>query len=122
MTKQELIDCCLKQASVYEDYPFGNSAAHSDDGLWTVMRHQANKKSFAHVYNRQGNLCINLKCEPFRADILRSTYESVIPGWHMNKMHWNTVIIGGDVPEYELFDMICHSYDLTKPKKQKNIT
>jgi predicted DNA-binding protein (MmcQ/YjbR family) len=116
MTKQELIDHCLTYPGTYEDYPFGNEAAHSDDGSWAVMRHRKNKKGFAHIYEKHGNLCINLKCDPIKADFLRSVFKSVIPGWHMNKEHWNTVIMGGDVSEPALFEMIQHSYDLIKPK------
>jgi predicted DNA-binding protein (MmcQ/YjbR family) len=50
------------------------------------------------------------------ADLLRQLFESVTPGYHMNKIHWNTVIIGGDVPEDELKPMIEKSYNLIKPK------
>ena len=116
MTKRELINYCLTYLAVYEDYPFDSGAAHSDDGTWTVMRHHVNKKGFAHIYERDGNLCINLKCDPLKSEILRSVFESVTSGWHMNKHHWITVRIGGDVPESELHDMIQHSYELTKPK------
>ena len=108
MTKRELIDYCLTLPAVYEDYPFDEVAA--------VMRHKVNKKMFALIAHMNGRLYINLKCEPMRADFLRSVFESVIPGWHMNKVHWNTVFIDGDVPEDDLYGMIEHSYDLIKPK------
>jgi predicted DNA-binding protein (MmcQ/YjbR family) len=52
-------------------------------------------------------------------DFLRQIYEDVTPGWHMNKTHWNTVALGGDVPEDELKRMIERSYDLIKPKERK---
>ena len=84
MTRRELINYCLSLPFSYEDYPF-NGAAHSDDGAWAVIRHIANKKSFAHIYERNGKLCINLKCDPFEADFLRQTFVDVVPGWHMNK-------------------------------------
>lgn len=119
MTKRELIDYCLTFPLVYEDYPFAEMTAHSDDGNWTVMRHGANKKTFAHIYERNDKLCINLKCEPHKADFLRSVFADVVPGWHMNKIHWNTIYIGGDVPPDEIRDMIHHSYDLIKPKNRK---
>lgn len=81
---------------------------------------QANKgKWFALVFEKDGKLCINLKCEPMEADFLRSVYKDVIPAWHMNKTHWNTVTLGGDVPEEALFDMIQNSFDLTKPKARR---
>ena len=116
MEKRELIEYCLTYLSSYEDYPFDDGAAHADDGAWTVMRYGANKKGFAHIYKRNGQLCVNLKCEPNEADILRHIYKDVTPGYHMNKDHWNTVVIGGDVPDDELKLMIERSYNLIKPK------
>ena len=113
MTRQELIDYCLTLPASYEDYPFDDI---TDDKRWTVMRHQENKKGFAHIYERNGKLCINLKCDPVEADYLRQIFADLTPGWHMNKTHWNTIILGGDVPEDELLKMISKSYDLIKPK------
>ena len=111
MTKQELIDYCLTYPSVYEDYPFDETTA--------LIRHNANKKMFALIDHLDGRLHATLKCEPLKADILRGHFKSVIPGYHMNKQHWNTVYIDGDVPKYELYDMIQHSFDLTKPKQKR---
>ena len=111
MTKRELIDYCLAFPAVYEDYPFDETTA--------LVRHLGNKKMFALVDYLHGRLHITLKCEPIRADFLRSVFECVTPGYHMNKEHWNTVYIGGDVPIQELYEMIQHSYDLTKPKIKK---
>jgi len=51
------------------------------------MRHRANTKSFALIYERDGKLYVNLKCDPFEADFLRQAFEGVIPGWHMKKEH-----------------------------------
>jgi predicted DNA-binding protein (MmcQ/YjbR family) len=62
-TKKEIIEFCLSFTDTYEDYPF--------DEEWAAIRHSANKKCFAYVYERNGNLCVNLKCEPFKADMLR---------------------------------------------------
>lgn len=84
------------------------------------MRHNVNKKSFALIYERNGKLCINLKCEPLEADFLRQAFMDVTPAYHMNKVHWNTVTLGGDVPDAELLRMIERSYDLIKPKARKN--
>lgn len=118
MERKELIEFCLMFPASYEDYPFDDAA---DAGAWTVMRHRTNKKSFALIYERQGKLCINLKCEPMEADILRQVYAAVMPAYHMNKTHWNTVTLGGDVPKDELKRMIEHSYDLIRPKvRRKN--
>ena len=116
MTRRELIDYCLTFPSAYEDYPFDEVA---DDGAWTVMRHRANEKSFAFIFERNENLCVNLKCDPFEADFLRQTFAGVTPAYHMNKVHWNTITLGGDVPDDELKSMIERSYELIKPKAGK---
>jgi len=122
MTRQEIIDFCLTLPTTYEDYPFADI---KDIGVWTVMRHSTNKKTFAYIYERHGKLCVNLKCDPIEADFLRSAFADVQPGYHMNKTHWNMVIIGAgypcdsDVPEDELKRQIEHSYDLIKPKIRK---
>jgi predicted DNA-binding protein (MmcQ/YjbR family) len=116
MTRQALIDYCLTFPAAYEDYPFDPIAAA---GVWTVMRHRTNKKSFALIYERNGKLCVNLKCAPLDADLLRQMFADVTPAYHMNKTHWNTVTLGGDVPDDVLSDMITTSYDLIKPKTRK---
>ena len=111
MNKRDIIEYCLTFMSAYEDYPF--------DENWATMRHSGNTKSFAYVYERNGNLCVNLKCDPNEADTLRSIYKDVTPAYHMNKEHWNTITIGGDVPIDALYEMIQRSYDLIKPKPRK---
>ena len=113
MTKREWIDYCLTYPAAYEDYPFDETTA--------IIKHGENKKMFALVDYLDGELQITLKCEPVKADFFRGVFKSVIPGYHMNKTHWNTVYIDGDVPEQEIFDMIQHSYDLVKPKARKRI-
>ena len=118
-TRQEIINYCLTLPETYTDYPFEKLEAHSDDGTWAMMRHRVNRKGFAHIYERNGKLCVNLKCDPAEADFLRQIYEDVTPGWHMNKTHWNTVTLGGDVPEDKLKRMIESSYELIKPKVRK---
>lgn len=110
MTKRELIEYCLTYPGAYEDYPF--------DEEWAVIRHSGSKKSFAFIYEHSGRLCVNLKCEPMRADFLRSVFAGVRPAYHMNKVHWNTVLLDGGVPEQELFNMVAHSFELTKPRKR----
>jgi len=119
MTRQELIDHCLTYPGAYEDYPFDGTDAHSDDGSWAVLRHRANRKGFAHIYQREGLLCVNLKCAPLEADFLRGAFDDVLPGYHMNKTHWNTVRVGGDVPVEELKRMVEFSFALTGQKGKK---
>ena len=108
MTKRELIDHCLSYPETFEDYPFDEDSA--------VIKHLSNKKMFALVGVLEGRLQISLKCDPDRADFLRSVYADVVPGYHFNKKHWNTVYLGGDVPEEEILELISHSHDLTRPK------
>ena len=112
MTRQEIIDYCLKLNDTYEDYPFGPE--------WTVMRHTATKKSFVFMREVHGTLRLNLKCEPALAVFLREQYKDVLAGYHMNdKQQWNTVIANGDVPDEDLLKFINISYELTKPKCKK---
>ena len=118
MTRREIIDFCLTFPASYEDYPFDSV---TDPGKWTIMRHRTNTKIFAMIYERNGKLCVNIKCDPFEADFLRRAFTDVIPGFHMNKVHWNTVIIGGDVSDDDLKSMIGRSYDLIKPKNKKRV-
>lgn len=112
MTRRELIEYCLTYAGAYEDYPF-------DEGEWTVMRHRGNKKSFALIYERNGNLCLNVKCEPMRAEFYRKIFSWVTPAYHMNKIHWNTVTFQDGIDLDEVYEMISHSYELIKPKGKK---
>lgn len=109
MTRSELIEYCLTLPGSVEDYPF-------EDKNSTVMRHTSNRKWFALIFERDNKLYINLKCDPFQSDILRQTAKAVVPGWHMNKTHWNTVMLDGDVSDDEVCRMIEHSFELTKPR------
>lgn len=106
-TRQEAIDFCLTFDNVYEDYPF-------KDHNWTLMRHKNNKKSFATIYERQGKIWINIKCSPGMTHFWRNMFESVIPAYHMNKEHWNSIILDGTVPDDDIKNMIADSYALTK--------
>ncbi len=100
MTRRELIGRCLAYPDAYEDYPFDDGP--DADGAWTVMRHRQSKKSFALIYDREG-LCINLKCEPMRADFLRRVYRGVTPAYHMKQGSTGTRCASTpDVPELEL--------------------
>lgn len=116
MIRRKLIDYCLTYPGAYEDYPFDDGAA--DETATAVMRHRGNRKSFALIMWHHGRLYLNLKCDPVEADFLRQVFKAVIPGWHMNHIHWNTVVCDEncDVPEEEMKRMIGNSYDLTKPK------
>jgi predicted DNA-binding protein (MmcQ/YjbR family) len=101
-----LREYCISKNNVTESFPFG------DDTL--VFK--TGGRIFALV-NLEGDLSINLKCNPTRAIELRERYSSVIPGYHMNKKHWNTIYIDGSVSDKDIFSWIDHSYDLVLKKK-----
>ena len=110
MNIEILREYCIAKKNVTESFPFG------DDTL--VFKTEG--RIFALV-NLEGDLSINLKCDPARAIELRERYSSVIPGYHMNKKHWNTIYIDGSVPDKEVFSWIDHSYDLVLNKKQPDL-
>ena len=96
---------CISKKGTTETFPFGED----------TLVFKAAGKIFALV-NLDGDLSINLKCDPAFAIDLRERYSSVIPGYHMNKKHWNTVMLNGSVPDKEIFSWIDHSYDLITGK------
>ncbi len=94
--------CLLEKPAAREDFPFGPEVA-----VFKVKN-----KMFATLAWRDGMAEMNLKCDPQEAFALRDMFESVIPGYHMNKKHWNTVILDGSVPENEIRRMIDGSFVL----------
>ena len=111
--REEAIAACMDLPGVFEDYPF-------DDPGWTCMRHGDNKKIFAFIYEREGCMRINLKAEPLKADFWRDAFPAVLPGWHMNKRHWITVLLDGSMNDEDIRMLIADSYQLTKAKTKKN--
>lgn len=105
--RKTVIRYCLSLENTYEDYPF-------HDPNWTVMRHKHNKKAFAFIFERNGYIWVNVKCNLEWRDLWRNTFQSVVPGYHMNKKHWNSIILDGTVPEADVKIMIAESYDITK--------
>ena len=75
---------------------------------------------FATLGERLGNAQMNLKCDPAQAMELRDIFEAVIPGYHMNKKHWNTVILDQSIPPSEIERMIDHSYGLVVKSLKKS--
>lgn len=111
ITREDVIKYCFTLQNVYEDYPF-------HDENWTVMRCKQNNKTFALVYKKDDYIWINVKVSPEWIEFWRTAYEAIIPAYHMNKTHWNSVILDGSVPDKEIRRMIAESYDLVKPKKK----
>ncbi len=108
--RDEVIEYCLSFKNTYEDYPF-------HDSNWTVMRHRNNRKTFALIYERNGCIWVNVKCDLEWRDLWRNTFLSVVPAYHMNKKYWNSIILDGTVPETDIKRMIAESYDLTKDRE-----
>lgn len=109
--RKYIINFCMTFPEVYEDYPF-------KDKTWTLMRHKNNNKVFAWIFQRQDNIWINVKCDPEWIDFWRNAYKSVVPGYHLNKEHWNSIIMDGNVPDKDVRRMIGESYDLTRGKRR----
>lgn len=113
-SRKELLAYGLSFPDTYQDAPF-----HDDN--WQLVRYRHNKKAFLWTYEKDGCLCINLKVDPEKAFFWRKIYKSVVPGYHQNKEHWNTVIIDGSIPERDLKTMIAESYDLISDSPSKRI-
>lgn len=108
MNKQEIINYCLSLPDTFEDFPF------PDDYESITMKHLKSKKWFALIMNVKGNLYLNVKTDPKYSELLRSSYDYIIPGYHMNKEHWNTVIIDDKIDVFLVEELIEQSYELTK--------
>ncbi len=113
MNIEEIRDYCLNKPGVSEGFPFGESTL-----VFKVM-----DKMFG-LTNLDGDLSINLKCDPELAILLRERYSFVVPGYHMNKKHWNTILIHNHAPAELVREWIDHSYglvakSLTKEKREK---
>jgi predicted DNA-binding protein (MmcQ/YjbR family) len=101
MNIEEVRNYCLQKRGVLEDFPFGDSNP--------VMK--VGGKMFA-LLSLDEPPSVNLKCDPSRAIELREVYPSIIPGYHMNKRHWNTVMLDGSLPLDLIVSMVDHSYEL----------
>ena len=104
-TREEVLKYCLSFPDTYQDAPF-------HDENWQLVRYRKNKKVFAWTYFRDDKLCVNVKVNPEWRDLWRQTYAAVLPGYHQNKEHWNTIILDGTIPVEEVKRMIAESYDL----------
>jgi len=101
-TYKKLKKTLLKKKCTQEDFPFGPDVA-----VFKVIN-----KMFACTKFEETPLRVNLKCHPEEADVQRALFNAVLPGYHMNKEHWNTVILDGEIPEEIIFEMIDTSYEL----------
>jgi predicted DNA-binding protein (MmcQ/YjbR family) len=106
MNPTELRDHCLSLTGTEEAFPFGPRTS--------VFKVAA--KMFALSQLEAESLRVSVKCEPALAEALRETHAAVIPGYHLNKKHWNTVILDGSLPDETIRDMIEDSYDIVVSK------
>ena len=106
MNPAKLRDHCLSFTGAEETFPFG-----PETSVFKVAG-----KMFALSQLLADSLRVSLKCEPVLAEALRAAHAAVLPGYHLNKRHWNTVIVDGSVPDDTIRDMIEDSYDLVVSK------
>ena len=85
------------------------------------LRYRKNKKAFAWTYIRDGLLCVNVKVDPQWREFWRQAYKAVLPGYHQNKEHWNTIILDGTIPDKDVKQMIAESYDIITDSPTKRI-
>jgi predicted DNA-binding protein (MmcQ/YjbR family) len=106
----ELLDFTLSMQAVEESFPFGEN----------VLVLKVKGKMFLTISLNSIPLQFNAKCDPERAISLREEYEDILPGYHMNKKHWNTILLNGTIPPQLIRELITHSYELVCPKPKKN--
>ncbi|HAO45947.1 MAG TPA: MmcQ/YjbR family DNA-binding protein [Ferruginibacter sp.] len=110
MNIESIREYVLKKPSVTEGFPFGED----------TLVFKVNGKIFLLAGLDALPLQFNVKCDPEKAIQLREDHpESVLPGYHMNKKHWNTVLVDGRLPARQIKEMIDDSYNLVAPKKKK---
>ena len=107
MNIEELRDYALSLKEVEEGFPFGEE----------TLVFKTNNKIFLLVSLSAVPLQFNVKCDPERAVELRENYSAIIPGYHMNKKHWNTIIVDGSLSRNQLKEFINHSYELVAGKR-----
>lgn len=109
MTSHKVIEeYILSMPNAVLDYPFGKD----------VAVYKVNDKMFALIAEGSDPVRLSLKCDPQLSVLLREKYETVLPGYHLNKKHWNTIICSGQLGEDELQDLIRHSYLLIAEKNK----
>ena len=113
-TREDACSFGLGFENTYLDKPFRKAD-------WQLIRIKDSKKAFLCIYERDGFVNLNVKVDPAWRDFWRSTYASVIPGYHQNKEHWNTIILDGSIKEDDIKRMIAESYDLVTDSPTKRI-
>lgn len=104
----------LSFPGTYQEAPF-------HDPNWQLVRIKGSRKAFLWTYEKDGHINLNVKTDPEWRNFWRNTYASVIPGYHLNKEHWNTIILDGTIPDTDIKRMIAESYDLVTDSPTKRI-
>ena len=104
-TREEALKFGLSFPNTYQEAPF-------HDENWQLVRVKGSKKAFLWTYERVGYINLNVKVDPEWRDFWRGAYDAVVPGYHQNKEHWNTIILDGTIPDKDIKRMIGESYDL----------
>jgi predicted DNA-binding protein (MmcQ/YjbR family) len=110
VTHKEIEEYLLSMPNSRLDYPFGQNTA-----VYFVKENpdaEGRGKMFALVTEKKIPIQISLKCDPILAETLREKYETVMAGYHLNKKHWNTILLTGQLPWEEVQGLIRHSYNL----------
>jgi predicted DNA-binding protein (MmcQ/YjbR family) len=107
MTHKEVEDYILSMPNSFLDYPFGEGVAVYKLG---DAKQPSEGKMFALITEGKDPVNLSLKCDPQLSTILREKYETVMPGYHLNKKHWNTLVLTGQVEWEEVQGLIRHSY------------
>lgn len=113
-TREEALEYGLSFPDTYQQAPF-------HDPNWQLVRVKGSKKVFFWTYERDGYINLNVKVDPEWRDFWRQAFPSVIPGWHQNKEHWNTIILDGSIPDADIRRMIAESYELVTDSPTKRI-
>ena len=113
-TREEAVTFGLTFPNTYMERPFR-------DPNWQLIRVKGSKKAFLWIYEMDGTVWLNVKADPQWRDFWRATFASVVPGYHQNKEHWNTIYLDGTVPEEDVRRMIGESYDLVTDSPTKRI-
>lgn len=113
-TREEVLAFALSFPDTYQDAPF-----HDDN--WQLVRVKGSRKAFVWTYERNGYMNLNVKVAPEWRDYWRDAFESVLPGWHQNREHWNTIILDGSIPDDAVREMIAESYRLVTDSPSKRI-
>ena len=108
MTHKEIEDYLLSMPDTWLDFPFGEGTS-----VYKVGNKEAGEgKLFAIIADDSKPLRLSLRCDPLLAKTLREKYESVLPGYHLNKKHWNTILCTGQLDDEEIKDLARLSYNL----------